>query len=142
MSKVYPQLKLENQLCFPFYACARKIVNLYTPHLKPLGLTYTQYLVMMVMWEDNHTTIKRICERLHLDSGTITPLIQKLVKRGLLEKCNNPEDERITCVNITESGIQLQEKAKSIPMKVGSCISLSQEEAEMLYKTMYKILGK
>ena len=97
---------------------------------------------MMVMWEDNHTTIKRICERLHLDSGTITPLIQKLVKRGLIEKCNNPEDERITCVNITESGIQLQEKAKNIPLKVGSCINMSQEEAQMLYKTMYKIIGE
>lgn len=141
MSKIYPQLKLENQLCFPFYACARKIVNLYTPFLKPLGLTYTQYLVMMVMWEDNDTTIKNICTRLHLDSGTLTPLIHKLEKRGLLEKHNCEQDERITCVKLTEEGIKLQEKAKDIPLKVGSCVHVSKEEAELLYTTLYKILN-
>ena len=141
MSKIYPQLKLENQLCFPFYACARKIVNLYTPYLKPLGLTYTQYLVMMVMWEENETTIKNICNRLHLDSGTLTPLIHTLEKRGLLEKHSCEQDERITCVKLTEEGIKLQEKAKDIPMKVGSCVHVSKEEATLLYTTLYKILN-
>ncbi len=138
----YPQLLLENQLCFPFYACARKIVSLYTPYLKPLGITYTQYIVFMVLWEKREVSVRELCSRLYLDSGTLTPLLKKMEKDGLVTRRRSDEDERVTLVRITDKGMALREPASEIPLQVGGCLKLPAEDAQNLYQIMYKLLGE
>ena len=133
-------LKLENQLCFPLYASARKVINLYTPYLKPLGLTYTQYLVMLVLWQDPEQTVGDLCKRLYLDNGTISPLLKKLEQQGYLTRVRTKEDERIVNVKLTKEGKALKEKVKDIPNKIGSCIELEKKEAKDLYQCLYKLL--
>ena len=133
-------LKLQNQLCFPLYAAARKTVGLYTPYLKPLGLTYTQYIVFLVLWEKDGISVNEICERLMLDSGTITPLLKKLEKSGYIERVRSKQDERSVVVNLSEKGKELKEQVKDIPLKIGSCINLSEDEAKMLYSILYKLM--
>ena len=134
-------LKLKNQLCFPLYAAARKITSAYTPALKPLGLTYTQYIVMLVLWEEDCQSVSSICEKLKLDSGTITPLLKKLEAEGLVERCRCKDDERCVRILLTEAGRGLKEKAAAVPLKVGSCMSLAPEEAQQLYTILYKLLA-
>lgn len=146
MSQQYEQLLLQNQLCFPLYACARKIVAEYTPYLKPLGLTYTQYIVFMVLWEKETVTAGELGKILHLDAGTLTPLLKHLEKDGYVTRQRSKEDERITNISITKKGNALKEKCKNIPLKLTasnqSCgSSLTQAEAEKLYELLYKILG-
>ena len=146
MSQQYEQLLLQNQLCFPLYACARKIVAEYTPYLKPLGLTYTQYIVFMVLWEKETVTAGELGKILHLDAGTLTPLLKHLEKDGYVTRQRSKEDERITNISITKKGNALKEKCKNIPLKLTasnqSCgLSLTQAEAKKLYELLYKILG-
>ncbi len=135
-------MKLENQLCFPLYAAARKITGLYTPCLKPLDLTYTQYIVLLVLWEQREITVGELCRRLYLDSGTISPLLKKLEAAGYVVKARSKEDERVVEIRLTEAGAALQEEAKDIPAKVGSCVRLPPEKAEALYALLYEILGE
>ena len=135
-------LKLENQLCFPLYAAARKVTGLYTPYLKEIGLTYTQYLVMMILWEKDGIRISDICTRLHLDTGTVTPMLKKMEEEGLLKRTRCADDERTVLITLTEKGHDLKEKAGDIPAKVGPCIPLSIEEAETLYRLLYQIMGE
>ena len=139
-SKNYDQLKLENQLCFPLYACARQITGAYTPYLKKLGITYTQYIVFMVLWEQDGIPVSEICRKLHLDNGTVSPLLKKLEKEGLLEKSRSPEDERVVRITLTEAGRALQERAKDIPGEVGSCVRLAPGKALTLYQLLYELL--
>ena len=142
MAQPYEQLKLENQLCFPLYACSRKIVNAYTPYLKPLGLTYTQYIVFMVLWEKEEVTVGELGQTLHLDAGTLTPLLKKLEQAGYVKRAHSKEDERITLIKITAKGDKLKEKCKDIPLQVSSILStLSQKDLETLYKILYKVIG-
>lgn len=136
----YDPLKLENQLCFPLYAAARKVVNLYTPYLAPLNLTYTQYLVMMVLWEAESISVKELGQKLFLDSGTLTPLLKNLEKKGFVERNRSKEDERVTIVSVTEEGRTLREQALHVPESVGSCVQIKPEEALSLYQTLYRIL--
>ena len=140
MEEIFDCLKLENQLCFPLYACSREIVKRYTPFLEKLDLTYTQYLVMMVLWEKKKINVKSLGECLFLDSGTLTPLLKKLENKGYILRQRQKEDERNVQISITEKGAKLKNKAKEIPKKMGSCLELAPEEAEKLYKTLYKIL--
>ncbi|MBQ9065819.1 MAG: MarR family transcriptional regulator [Blautia sp.] len=140
MTQTDPRLKLENQLCFPLYACARKVTSLYTPYFKPMGLTYTQYIVMLVLWEEDGVTVGELCRRLYLDNGTITPLLKKLEGQGYLERKRSKEDERVVTVSLTEKGRELQQMAVSVPEKVGSCVKLNPEEAQTLYKLLYKVI--
>lgn len=141
MSQEYEQLLLSNQLCFPLYACGRKIVSSYTPFLKPLGLTYTQYIVFMVLWEKESVNVGQLGAILHLDAGTLTPLLKHLEKEGYVTRERSKEDERITIVNITEKGNELKEKCREIPMKVASLNNnLSEEDAKLLYGLLYKYL--
>ncbi len=135
-------MKLSNQLCFPLYAASRNIVNLYTPHLKPLGLTYTQYLVLLVLWEKDGIPVGDICESLFLDNGTVSPLLKKLESIGLITKSRSPQDERIVTVSLTEKGRALQEKAADIPLKIGGCVKLEPQKAQQLYSLLYGLLGK
>ena len=134
-------LKLDQQLCFPLYAASRKVISFYGPLLKPLGITYTQYLVMMVLWEKDGIPVREICERLYLDTGTLTPLLKKLEKEGLLVRTRSTEDERSVLIALTEDGRKLKEKAKTIPQQAGSCLSLSPGQASSLYQVLYEILN-
>ena len=134
-------MKLENQLCFPLYAAARSVTSLYTPHLKPLGLTYTQYIVFLVLWERDGISVGELCKRLMLDSGTLSPLLKKMRDAGTIEKRQNKEDERSFLIFLTDEGKALQERAKEIPKKVGSCVKLSPEKAGQLYSLLYELLG-
>ena len=134
-------MKLENQLCFPLYAAARSMTGLYTPWLKQLGLTYTQYITFLVLWEKDGITVGEICNRLMLDNGTVSPLLKKMEEHSLILRRRCPDDERCVRVSLTQKGSDLKEKAREIPMQVGSCITLEAEEALQLYRTLYKLLG-
>ncbi|MCD8041112.1 MAG: MarR family transcriptional regulator [Clostridia bacterium] len=138
----YESLKIENQLCFPLYASAKEVIKKYKPYLEQIDLTYTQYITMMVLWEYGQINVKDLGERLYLDSGTLTPLLKKLERKGLIERKRSDIDERNVDVTLTQKGILLREKSVSIPQSVGNCINLTQEEAVTLYKILYKILGK
>ena len=141
MAQEYEQLLLKNQLCFPMYACGRKIVAAYTPYLKPLGLTYTQYVVFMVLWEKESVNVGQLGAILHLDAGTLTPLLKHLEKEGYITRARSKEDERVTVVSITEKGNALKEACKDIPLKIAaSGSSLSEKDAKELYRLLYKYL--
>ena len=133
-------MKLENQLCFPLYAAARSITNLYTPHLKELGLTYTQYIVFLVLWEKDGVPVGEICDRLMLDNGTLSPLLKKMEQEGYLTRQRSKNDERIVTITLTKEGRELQKKAKDIPLKVGGCVRLTPEKAKTLYSLLYEIM--
>lgn len=141
MSKKYDQLLLKNQLCFPLYACSRKIVGNYTPYLKPLGLTYTQYIVLMVLWERESVNVGQLGEILRLDAGTLTPLLKRLEKAGYVTRERSKEDERVTLIRITREGDKLKEKCRDIPAKMSKEGSaLSAEDAKELYRLLYLFL--
>ena len=135
-------MKLENQLCFPLYAAARSMTSLYTPWLKPLGLTYTQYLVFLVLWEKDSIPVGEICEKLMLDNGTVSPLLKKMEQAGYVTRSRSSEDDRVVRITLTKQGRELQKKAREIPMRVSDCIDLPQEKAEKLYELLYEFLGK
>lgn len=137
----YDVLKLENQLCFPLYAAAREVVKKYRPHLDALGLTYTQYITMMVMWEQKEITVKALGEKLFLDSGTMTPVLKSLEAKGYVTRKRSTADERSVSVMLTESGESLKESAVKIPEKVAGCVGLDGDEAMQLYGLLYKILN-
>ena len=136
----YPQLQLDGQICFPLYACARKVISAYNPLLKPLGLTYTQYLVMLEMWEREKVKVGELCHRLYLDCGTVTPMLKKMEENGWLTRCRCKVDERVVYVALTEKGRALREEVKDIPGKVGEGITLPDEEAFELYRLLHKLL--
>ena len=133
-------MKLANQLCFPLYAAARCITGLYTPWLKPLGLTYTQYIVFLVLWEKDGISVGEICQKLMLDNGTLSPLLKKLQQAGYIERQRSKEDDRVVVISLTQEGRALQERAKDIPEKVGRCVELAPEKAQMLYHLLYELL--
>ncbi len=138
----YNALKLENQICFPLYAASREIIKQYKPFLDELDLTYTQYITMMLVWEKKTLTVKEIGEYLYLDSGTMTPLLKKLEAKGFITRTRSIEDERNLNITITDKGEKLKEQAIKVPAKMAECSALKPEEAAMLYRILYKILGK
>ena len=142
MAGKYDALKLKNQLCFPLYACSKEIVKLYKPYLDELDLTYTQYITMMVLWEHKQMNVKELGGHLYLDSVTLTPVLKKLEQKGWVKRSRTKEDERVLNVTLTENGEALKEKAVQIPERMGECMKLEPEEAEILYKTLYKLLGE
>ncbi len=142
MEESYDVLRLENQLCFPLYACSREIIKQYKPHLDELGLTYTQYITMMVLWEKGEATVKELGERLYLDSGTLTPLLKKLETRGYITRARSKTDERNLMRTVTREGEALREQAVSVPAKMAQCLRLDESEARELYRLLYKLLGK
>lgn len=125
-------LKLDNQLCFALYACSREVIKRYKPFLDPLGITYTQYITLLVLWETPAISFKLLAERLMLDSGTLTPLIKKLESSGLLTKQRDPEDERSVLIELTEKGLSLKEEALKIPEKVILRTGMSLQEMVVL----------
>ena len=143
MAQEYEQLLLKNQLCFPLYACSRKIVSSYTPYLKPLGLTYTQYVVFMVLWEKENVTVGQLGSTLHLDAGTLTPLLKNLEKEGYVTRQRSKEDERVTVVSITQKGNALKEQCKDIPLKLAAKGSpFTEEDVKELYRLLYLFLDE
>jgi len=140
MESKYDVLKLENQLCFPLYAAAREVVKRYRPYLDELDLTYTQYITMMVMWEQKEITVKALGEKLFLDSGTMTPVLKSLEAKGYVTRKRSSTDERSVSVFLTKNGEELRERAVEIPPKVAGCVGLEANEAIKLYEVLYKIL--
>ena len=140
MSDAYNPLKLENQLCFPLYACSKEVVKRYKPFLDELDLTYTQYITMMVMWEREEINVKELGDCLFLDSGTLTPLLKKLEAKGYVTRERSKTDERNLIVKITPAGKALREKAVDVPQKMIQCVNLSGDEAATLYRLLYKLL--
>ena len=140
MQDKYEGLKLENQLCFPLYACSRLVIKKYHPVLSELDLTYTQYIAMLVLWEVRSLSVKELGRRLFLDSGTLTPLLKSMEAKGLIRRFRSSEDERVLIAEITDEGMALREKAADIPEKVGGCIKLEAQEAAELYRLLYKLL--
>ena len=141
MDNTMDPLRLENQLCFPLYAASRKIVNLYTPYFKPLGITYTQYIVLMVLWAQDGVSVRELGERLYLDSGTLTPLLKKMETAGLVRRERAKEDERVTRIYLTETGRALHEKCLEIPVHLSRSLNaFSAEDAKTLYDLLYRLL--
>ncbi|MCQ2526602.1 MAG: MarR family transcriptional regulator [Lachnospiraceae bacterium] len=140
MSGEYDILKLDNQLCFPLYAVSKEIVRHYKPFLDEMDLTYTQYIAMMVMWEQKELSVKQLGEFLYLDSGTLTPLLKTMEKKGWVTRKRSEKDERVLTVTITEAGEKLREKAITVPNKIAECINITAEEAMQLYTILHKIL--
>ena len=141
MSNKYDRLKLANQLCFPLYAASKEIVRHYKPFLDELDMTYTQYIAMMVLWEHKEVTVKELGQYLYLDSGTLTPLLKTMEKKGWVELNRSKEDERVLNVTITEQGDALREKAVCVPEQMAACVKLEPEEAAELYRILNKILA-
>lgn len=137
----YDSLKLENQLCFPLYVCAKEVVRRYKPLLDGLGLTYTQYIAMMALWERRSLSVKDLGEMLYLDSGTLTPLLKKLEEKGYVLRSRSQEDERVLDVSLTPEGEALKEKAKSVPESMLSCLSISPEDAAELARILRNLMG-
>lgn len=138
----YEALRLENQLCFPLYACSKEIVRKYKPFLDEIDLTYTQYITMMVMWEKETVNVKTLGECLYLDSGTLTPVLKKLEAKGYITRTRCKDDERTLCVEVTEAGKKLEDMAVKIPEQVGQCVALERQEIIELHRLLYKILEK
>ena len=138
----YDSLKLENQLCFPLYACSKEIIKNYKPYLDKIDLTYTQYIVMMVLWDSKSINVKELGEKLYLDSGTLTPLLKKLESKGYITRGRSDKDERNLIIKVTEEGMKLRDEALSVPQEMSKCIRLTTEESQFLYKILYKIIDK
>ena len=138
----YDALKLDNQLCFPLYAASREVVKRYRPYLEPLDLTYTQYIAMMVFWEQKKCSVKELGECLYLDSGTLTPVLKSLEAKGYVRRYRSTEDERVLLVEVTEEGMRLRGRAAEVPEQVGGCLRLSKEEAGQLYGLLYRLLAE
>lgn len=134
-------MKLANQLCFPLYAAARNVTSLYTPWLKPLGLTYTQYLVFLVLWEKDGIPVGEICDKLMLDNGTLTPLLKKMQSSGYIERTRSADDDRVVVITLTEKGRALQGQARHVPLRVAGCINLPQDKIKTLYALLYELIG-
>lgn len=133
-------LKLGNQLCFPLYACAKEVIKIYRKPLEKIGLTYTQYIVMMVLWEFGNMSEKSLGEKIYLDSGTLTPVLKKLEKSGFVRRERLKADERVVQISLTASGNKLKEKAKIIPQALDGCIHLSYDEMITLKGLLNKAL--
>ena len=141
MSSKYDCLKLNNQICFPLYACSKEILRRYKPFLDKVDLTYTQYITMMALWENESMNVRELGSRLFLDSGTLTPLLKKLENKGYIKRSRSKEDERNLIVTLTDKGWELREEMLSIPRSMASCVDLEPQEAADLYRLLYKVLG-
>ena len=142
MDEKYEALRLKNQLCFPIYAVSNLITRKYKPLLDQLDLTYTQYIVMMVLWEQGEANEKLLCDTLGLKSNTVTPLLQKLQEKGYISKSRDQNDERNLAITLTGAGKELQDRALTVPECIAKEFHLEPEEAASLYRTLYKILDE
>ena len=142
MEEKYDSLKIQNQLCFPLYACSKEIIKKYKPFLNKLDLTYTQYITMLVLWEEKTINVKTLGDKLLLDSGTLTPLLKKLEEKGYIERKRSTDDERKLIVSLTKKGEELKNISQDIPLNIGKCLNLTEKETIDLYNLLYKILNQ
>ncbi len=140
MSDKYDALKLENQLCFPLYVASKEVVRRYKPLLDELNLTYTQYITLLVLWEQKKLSVKELGEFLFLDSGTLTPVLKSLEKKGYIYRKKSKDDERVLIVELTDEGKELREKAVSVPSGIAECIDIDKKDAEKLLKILHNML--
>lgn len=143
--EVYPQLHLDNQLCFSVYTLSRLITQAYQPLLRALGLTYPQYLVLLVLWqaeEDKRlpVPVRYLCERLLLDTGTVTPLLKRMETAGLIRRARSAEDERIVQVSLTPAGLALREQAQQVPLDILCRSGVSLEQAQILRDQLRRLI--
>ena len=138
----YEVLKLGNQICFPLYAASREVIKRYRPFLEKLGLTYTQYITMMVIWEKKSINVKELGDILFLDSGTLSPVLKSLETKNYITRKRCCDDERVLIVSITEQGEALRDEALNVPAQIAGCISLTGEEAMTLHGLLYKLLDR
>ena len=124
----YESIKLDNQVCFSLYAASREIIKLYKPFLDKFNLTYTQYIAMLVLWEDEKSTVKDIGKRLHLDSGTLTPLLKKIESMGLVKRYRDVNDDRVVIVELTQQGRLLKDEVTDVPREMACKINMSKED--------------
>ena len=136
----YDDLKLRNQLCFPLYAASRELIKCYREYLEQIDLTYTQYIAMLVLWEERRLNVKALGMRLYLDSGTLTPVLKSLEAKGYVLRTRSSEDERVLMVEVTPEGDALKARAMAIPHRMDGLTALSDEEANQLYRLLYKLL--
>lgn len=136
----YDALKLENQLCFSLYASSREIIKMYKPLLEPYDLTYTQYITMMVLWEESKIIFKDLAKRLYLDSGTLTPVLKRLESKNFIKKFRNEEDDRSVTIELTEKGRGLREKLTQVPEKIYCKINGEENELYILKSHLDKLL--
>ena len=142
MNDKYAALRLDNQICFPLYACSREIIKQYKPFLDKIDLTYTQYITMMVLWEEGKVSVRDLGKKLHLDSGTLTPLLKKLESKGYLKRERSTVDERVVIACITEEGRKLKRAAAKIPQAMANEVAeFPMEDAQELYRLLYKLIG-
>lgn len=142
MNNKYDCLLLKNQLCFPIYAVSNKIIRRYQPLLKDLDLTYTQYIVMMVMWEKEVVNEKDLVNALYLQANTLNPLLKKLEAKKYIKINKDESDKRNLKISLTNEGRNLKDKAVHVPASLAKEINLSEEEAIFFYKILYKILNE
>jgi len=133
-------LKLDNQLCFSLYACSRAITRMYRPFLEGLGLTYPQYLVLLVLWDEKESTVKALSEKLDLDSGTLTPMLKRMEAQQLIVRQRSAEDERVVVIRITEAGLAISEKALCIPQALLTSSGLNLEEIALFNEQLKRII--
>ena len=141
MNEEMTGMQLEDQLCFPLYACSREVIKHCRPELDALGLTYTQYIVMLVIWAEKTVSVRDLGRRLYLDSGTLTPVLKTMEKNGLITRRRSQEDERVLMVTVTQQGMDIQPQAQKIPGVVTDSLGLTQEERAVLHTLLYKILA-
>ena len=137
----YDLIRLENQLCFPLYACAKEVVRQYREPLDKLGLTYTQYIVMMTFWEFGGMSEKELGEKVRLDSGTLAPLLKRLEKQGYVKRVRPGNNERQLFISLTEAGEALKDEAVKVTEAMGGCIDLPEEELWQLKRLLDKALS-
>ena len=131
-------LALENQLCFALYVCSKEIIRKYTPLLEPLGLTYTSYITLLSLWEEDNVTLKTLGEKIFLDSGTLTPLLKKMEGQGLLTRTRGGKDERTVYIKLTKEGLDLKKKCVNIPAQMACNNLLDLKDAQVLLKTLHE----
>ena len=136
----YDELNIESQLCFPLYAASRELIKLYRSLLQELDLTYTQYIAMLVLWEENSISVRDMGRKLHLDSGTLTPVLKSLEGKALVKRYRCASDERVLIIEPSPAGEALREKAKNVPKAMAQHMKLSGEERNQLYGLLYKLL--
>ena len=137
----YDKLKLDQQLCFPLYVCSKEIIKKYKPFLDPLGITYTQYITFMALWECDDLSVKMLGQKLYLDSGTLTPLLKKMEQQGFVTRNRSTNDQRTVYIKLTKKGLELKDKAVHIPVDLGACLPINQEDVSNLYQLLYKIIN-
>ena len=133
-------LKLDYQVCFKLYVASKEIIRKYTPLLEKLDLTYTQYITMLALWEKDQISVKELGEKLYLDSGTLTPLLNKLKSKGLIDKTKQEKVGRELILSLTKKGIELKEKALDIPEAIAGCVKLEKDEAIEFFGLLNKVL--